>query len=110
MYRSVAGGLSRVQWRDACSAADIAVLMMLGRRTDPADLDSHVVAGRSLDHPLGSRAEIHQATGMVLAQLEVSGTEALARLRGYAFVEQRTLIDVARDVVARRLVFSEEMK
>ena len=58
----------------------------------------------------GPRAEIHQATGMVLAQLGVSATEALGRLRGYAFVEQRLLIDVARDVVARRLCFTDEMR
>jgi AmiR/NasT family two-component response regulator len=56
------------------------------------------------------RAEIYQATGMVLMQLEISATEALARMRAYAFAEQRLLIDVARDVVARRLRFTEEMK
>ena len=47
---------------------------------------------------------------MVLAQLGVNATEALARLRGYAFAEERLLIDVARDVVARRLRFTEEMR
>jgi len=47
---------------------------------------------------------------MVLAQLGVSAAEALARLRAYAFVEQRLLIDVARDVVARALVFTEDME
>ena len=46
---------------------------------------------------------------MVLAQLGLSATDALARLRAYAFVHQRRLNDVARDVVARRLVFTEEM-
>ena len=56
------------------------------------------------------RAEIHQVTGMVLAQLGVSAEEALARLRGYAFVQQRLLIDVARDVLARRLTFTEDMR
>jgi hypothetical protein len=112
MYRSVAGELSQTQWRDALSAADIAALMMLSRRTDPdpTNPDSHAATGRLLDHSLSSRAEIHQATGMVLAQLRVSATEALARLRAYAFVEQRPLIDIARDVVSRRLVFTEEMR
>ena len=62
------------------------------------------------EHAAGHRAEIHQATGIVLAQLGVSAPQALARLRGYAFVEQRLLIDVARDVVARRLQFTEEMR
>ena len=44
---------------------------------------------------------------MVLVQLGISAEEALARLRAHAFVEQRLLIDVARDVVARRLVFTD---
>jgi hypothetical protein len=46
---------------------------------------------------------------MVLVQLGISATDALARLRGYAFVHRRLLLDVARDVVDRRLVFTEEM-
>ena len=62
-----------------------------------------------LDPALGHRAEIHQATGMVLVQLGVSAIDALARLRAYAFVHQRLLIDVAHDVVARRLVFAPDM-
>ncbi len=49
-------------------------------------------------------AEIHQAMGMVIAQLRITPTDAIARLRAYAFVHQRLLIDVARDVVNRTLV------
>lgn len=45
---------------------------LLGVRTDPGD-------GVWLDHSVHGRAEIHQATGMVLAQLGVSATDALAR-------------------------------
>jgi AmiR/NasT family two-component response regulator len=59
---------------------------------------------------LFGRPEIHQATGMVLAQLGIGPEEALARMRAYAFAEQRLLIDVAKDLVARRLQFTEEMK
>jgi hypothetical protein len=47
---------------------------------------------------------------MVLAQLGVSATDALARMRAYAFVEQRLLSDVAHDVVSRRLRFTQDMK
>ncbi len=107
LYRAEAGELSEVQRRDALAAADTAALMMLGQRTDPGDHGAG--AGGWLDPALGHRAEIHQATGMVLAQLGITATDALARLRGYAFVHQRLLIDVARDVVDRRLVFIEEM-
>ena len=66
---------SDVQWRDALDAADIAALMMLGQRTDPGE-----AGGGWLDPALGHRAEIHQATGMVLVQLGVSATDALAFL------------------------------
>ena len=101
MYRINPGGLNETQWRDALAAADLAALIMLGKRTEP-DGD-----GGWLDPALGHRAEIHQATGMVLAQLGISATDALARLRAHAFVHQRLLIDVAHDVVTRRLVFTQ---
>ncbi|MDT7715875.1 MAG: hypothetical protein QOH09_1867 [Pseudonocardiales bacterium] len=103
LYRTVPGSLSDVQLRDAIGAADMAALMFLGMRTDPGD-------GVWLDHSMYGRAEIHQATGMVLAQLGVGATDALARMRAYAFVEQRLLGDVAPDVVSRRLRFTQDMK
>ena len=107
LYRATPGGLTDLQWRDARAAVDTASLMILGLRTDPdATVDG---AGGWLDHTIGHRAEIHQATGMVLAQLGIGPTDALARLRGHAYAHQRLLIDVARDVVARRLVFTEDM-
>lgn len=106
LYRTSPGNFSDAQWRDALAAADAAALMMLGQRTDPG---GDAGDGGWLDHALGHRAEIHQATGMVLAQLDVSATDALARLRGHAFVQQRLLIDVARDVVGRRLSFNQDM-
>lgn len=103
LYRSTAGALSQEQSRDVLSAMDTAALMMLGLRTDPGD-------GEWLPPAVGGRAEVHQATGMVLVQLGVSAQDALARLRAHAFGEQRLLIDVARDVVSRRLQFTEELR
>ena len=63
-----------------------------------------------LDHAVAHRAEIHQATGMVSVQLDVSASQALARMRAHPIVHNRLLTDVARDVVARRLVFTEDME
>jgi hypothetical protein len=101
LYRIAPGGLSEPQCRDALAAADITALMMLGQRTDPGQ------DGRGWLVPaLGHRAEIHQATGMVLVQLGLNAPDALARLRAHAFTHQRLLLEVARDVVARRLVFT----
>ena len=105
MYRFAPGRLSEQQRRDAVAAADIAALIILGQRTDPGE-----DGGGWLDPALEHRAEIHQATGMVLVQLGgLSAADALARMRAHAFVHQRLLVDVARDVVARRLVFTPDM-
>jgi hypothetical protein len=57
--------------------------------------------------PAGYRAEVHQATGMISAQLGVAQAEALIRLRGHAYSEHRAVADVAADVVARRMRFQE---
>jgi AmiR/NasT family two-component response regulator len=46
---------------------------------------------------------VHNAAGMVSVQEGISVTEALIRLRAYAFSSDRLLADVAQDVVARRL-------
>jgi hypothetical protein len=102
LYRRTPGLLGDAQLRDAMRAADMATVMMLGVRTDPGD-------GQWLDDSLNGRAEIHQAAGMVLAQLGVSAIDALARMRAYAFVEQRLLSEVAHDVVSRVLRFTPDM-
>jgi hypothetical protein len=59
------------------------------------------------DAPL-ERPEVYQATGMIIAQLEVTPDVALATLRAHAFVHDRPIDAVARDVVARTLRFTEE--
>ena len=54
------------------------------------------------------RAIIHQATGMVLAQLDVTPDEALLLLRGRAFADGQKLRDIARDVIEGRIDFAIE--
>ncbi len=111
LYRATPGGLGQEQWRDGLAAADIAAVMMLELRTDPDNPDGYDDSDAPwLDPSLGSRAEIHQAAGMVLVQLGITATEALARLRAHAFTQQRLLLDVAADVVTRRLEFTQDMK
>lgn len=50
-----------------------------------------------------SRAEVSQATGMLVAQLDVDPTEALMRLRAHAYSTGRGATEVARDILDRRL-------
>jgi AmiR/NasT family two-component response regulator len=103
LYRVAPGPLSGRQQRDAISAADAAALMLLDLRTDPGEITAW-------DRSWSTRAEIHQATGMVVAQLGISSQDAFARLRAHAFAEHRMLGEVAEDVVARRLIFSRETR
>ncbi|WHM40518.1 ANTAR domain-containing protein [Streptomyces sp. BPTC-684] len=55
------------------------------------------------------RAVVHQATGMISVQLDVSLSEALLRLRAFAYSRELPLGDVAGDVVARRLRFNDDI-
>lgn len=50
-----------------------------------------------------ARAEVSQATGMLVAQLDVSPSQALVRLRAHAYATGRSATDVARDIIERRL-------
>lgn len=55
------------------------------------------------------RAVVHQATGMVSVQLEVTLSEALLRMRAHAYGNSRPMSEVAADVVARQLRFDKNM-
>lgn len=66
--------------------------------------DPHA-ADTDMSGPWAERAEIHQATGMVVAQLRVGVDDALALLRAHAFAAESTLAQIANDVVRRRLDF-----
>lgn len=56
--------------------------------------------------PWSSRALIHQATGMVTAQLDLATEDALAVLRAHAYAGDTTLAAIAAEVVRRRLRFT----
>jgi len=114
LYRDTPGPLLGHELRDMVAATDTAMLLLLGSHTgtDPDDVvrtDGSREDGRREEGLWIDRAEVHQATGMVLVQLDVPPEDAFARLRAYAFAQRRPLSDVARDVVARRLVFTEDM-
>ena len=104
LYADRPGRLSDDQHADALVAADLAAEAVLGMQ---ARGSSGVVAAE-LEHGANFQYVVHQAAGMVSAQLEVSVGQALVRLRAHAFGHQRLLADVATDVVARRVRFAEQ--
>jgi hypothetical protein len=68
--------------------------------------DSHLGGTEEMHaDPWASRAQIHQATGMIISQVGVRAEDALALLRGQAFANNTTLIDVAQQIVERRINF-----
>jgi hypothetical protein len=98
------GGLSDETLSGALVAADLAELPVLDIISDflQAPLTS---AGGDVWAELSAlaRAEVSQATGMLMAQLDVDATVALVRLRAHAYATGRTASEVARDIVDRRL-------
>ena len=53
-----------------------------------------------------SRRLIHQASGMVLAQLDVSADDARLVIQGQAFSAGRSMMEVAQDILDGRLRFT----
>jgi hypothetical protein len=109
LYRVRPGGLTVAGCADLLRAVDIVALLVIDRLTVPAEAAGREDADGWPEAGSGTHYEVHQATGMVLAQLGVDPVVALSRMRAYAFAEQRLLVEIARDVVARRLRFTEDM-
>lgn len=99
LYRDRTGALTADELADGLVLADVAVHTVLGLQAGaPAD-GLHELLAKEPPH----WAEVHQATGMVSAQLDVSLDEAFVRLRGHAFAQGLELRVVARAVVEHRL-------
>jgi ANTAR domain/GAF domain len=99
LYRADPGDLDREQLADVLVMADTVCAMLL----DTEQRDGSYPDGRRPEPARPTHPEVHQATGMVIAQLGVTAAVALTRLRAYAYAHNRRLRDVAADVVARRL-------
>jgi hypothetical protein len=103
LYRDRPGALTSEQHADALVMADVAAQAVL---TMQADAPPGLVA-TALEAGADFQYVVHQASGMVAAQLEISVGQALIRLKAHAFGHDRPLNDVARDVVARTLRFDD---
>jgi hypothetical protein len=104
LYCERPGPLTDDQHADALVMAEIAAQAVLVLQADAPTgrLAGELEAGSDFHYV------VHQAAGMVAAQLETSVGQALIRLRAYAFGNDRKLADVAADVVARKLRFDAE--
>jgi hypothetical protein len=105
LYCDRPGALTDEQHADALVVADIAAetVLVLQAAAPPGRLAGELEAGGDFPYV------VHQATGMVAAQLSVSVGQALVRLRAHAFGNGRTLAGVAVDVIARTLRFDDRI-
>jgi GAF domain-containing protein len=117
VYRNDPGNLTGDQLRYALALVDEAIAILLdaqerraGSAQRPDALGSTLDA--DADQPaamLPGPVELFQAQGMVMAQIGGTLTEAMARIRAYAYAKDRRLIDVARDIVARKVRFGRDV-
>ncbi len=103
LYRDRPGALNDEEHADALVMADVAAQAVLLLQVDApvGQVASELEAGADF------HLVVHQAAGMVAAQLDRTVGHALIRLRAYAFGHERPLAEVARDVVARTLRFDD---
>jgi hypothetical protein len=104
LFRAEPGVLEDEQLSGAAVAAELAGIPLL----DLLDRDLHAAAADPYSSACAelnalSRAEVSQATGMLVAQLEIEPAEALVRLRAHAYATSRSATDVARDILDRIL-------
>lgn len=96
-----ADGLGALKQRDLALAsvmADAAALRIFER----------VLSGNDADGGSGgsSRRVVHQATGMVCAQLRVNSNDALVVIRAHAFASGRSVTQIAESIISREIDFT----
>ena len=99
LYRDRPGPLSGQQHADALALASMAARWVL----DAQAAASSGAVPSQLETDADFRFVVHNAAGMISVQQGITVTDALIRLRAYAFSHDRLLTDVAQDVVDRRL-------
>jgi len=108
-HRVTPGPLADGGFADAVALAEAVTLLLIHQQSAAADPGGRTQTGpqQGRTGPETYRAQVHQATGMISAQLGVSLAEALVRLRAHAYAGDRLIAEVAAEVVARRLYFGE---
>ena len=108
LFRYRSGPLRAAALAGAALAADLAGAALLELLAGDVDWDA--LACGDGDHRFGllARVEVHQATGMIMARLNIGAEAALLRLRAHAYSHDMTADEVARDVVDRRLSLTDD--
>ena len=99
LYRDQSGPLAGELHADALVLADLAARWVLEAQAGapPGAIAQELQIGADFHFV------VHNAAGIVSVQQDISVTEALIRLRAFAFSHDRLLADVAQDVIDRKL-------
>ncbi len=99
LYLTEPGDLTPTQIEDAATMTDLIsrTVLDIQANTAPGAIADQFEA--SLDH----RAVVHQATGMLSAQLAIPVADALVRIRAHAYAETTPINEVATAIVDRVL-------
>ena len=106
LFRAGPGPLSADRLAGGMLAAELASVPLL-------DLFSSAEDAGAEDDPWAQladldRVEVYQATGMLIAELDVDATEALVRLRAHAIATNQTASEVAVAIIERRLMLERD--
>lgn len=99
LYNTLPGSLTPDQHEDALLMADVVSQTVLRLQSDAAP----GMVADELDEDADFRYQVHQAAGMIAAQLDIPVDQALVRLRAHAFGNDRSLTDVAAAIIAHTL-------
>ena len=109
LYRRNSGPLDDAAMSGGVWAAGLAALPLLDLMTSDTDWQKAAEGQGSWDQLASlERAEVYQATGMIIAALEVTPADALVRLRAHAILRGLTASDVAYQILDRRLVLDRD--
>jgi len=103
IHRRSSGDLSPDAVLQGLTFAEVTVETLLDGQERALPGTAPTTLDRTLDRALDSQFTVYQAQGMTMVDLGISLADAMARLQAHAYANDRTLQDVARDVVAGRL-------
>jgi GAF domain-containing protein len=106
LYRDAPGTLDEDAQQSALAIASAIASTAVQRAMNFATGDTGEAVFESVALP-ALRREVHQATGMMLVQLDTTATIAYSRLQAYAFAQGRTVASVSHDVITRALNFED---
>jgi hypothetical protein len=105
LFRERPGPLTADHLAGGMLAAELATMPLLDLIASTKIDEEHELEPERIHDHLADldRIEVYQATGMLIAQLDVDPAEALVRLRAHAIATGQTASEVAWAIVERRL-------